>query len=55
MTRADKEVMELRKKQNTCKAMATAARKKNDNLLATFYENAWKGYEKKICRAQYVQ
>jgi len=55
MTEADKEVMELRKKQNSCKAMAAAAKKRKDFLLQKFYENAWKGYEKKIFRAQFVK
>lgn len=55
MTEADKKVLELRKKQKACKAMATAAKKRKDNLLATFYENAVKGYEKKIFREQFVQ
>ena len=55
MTEADKKVLELRKKQNSAKAMATAAKKRGDYLLATFYENARKGYEKKIFREQFVQ
>ena len=50
---ADEKVLELQKKQKKCKAMATVARKNGDNILATFYENAWKGYEKKIFREQY--
>lgn len=55
MTTADKKVLELRKKQNVAKAMATAAKKRGDYLLATFYEKARKGYEKKIFEAQFVQ
>lgn len=55
MTEADKKVLELRKKQNTCKAMAVAAKKRKDYLLQKFYENAVKGYEKKIFREQFVQ
>ena len=55
MTAADKKVLELRKKQNKAKAMATVAKKNKDYLLATFYENARKGYEKKIFEAQFVR
>jgi hypothetical protein len=55
MNAADKKVLELRKKQNVAKAMAIVARKRKDFLLATFYENATKGYEKKIFEAQFVQ
>ena len=55
MTEADKKVLELRKKQKVCKAMATAATKRKDYLLAKFYENATKGYEKKIFREQFVR
>jgi DNA mismatch repair protein MutH len=55
MTAADKKVLELRQKQNKAKAMATVAKKRGDYLLATFYENARKGYEKKIFAAQFVQ
>ena len=55
MTAADAKVLELRKKQNKAKAMATVAKKNKDYLLATFYENARKGYEKKIFEAQFVR
>ena len=55
MTAADKKVMELRKKQSIAKAMATAAKRRRDYLLAAFYENARKGYEKKIFEAQFVK
>ena len=55
MTEADKKVLELRKKQNSCRAMAAVAKKRKDYLLQKFYENAWKGYEKKIFEAQFVK
>jgi hypothetical protein len=55
MTTADEKVLELQKKQKKCKAMATVAKKNKDYLLATFYQNAAKGYEKKIFRAQFVR
>lgn len=55
MTAADKKVLELQKKQKKCKAMATVAKKNKDYLLATFYENATKGYEKKIFRTQFLK
>lgn len=55
MTTADKKVLELQKKRKVAKAMATAAKKRRDYLLAAFYENAGKGYEKKIFEAQFVK
>jgi hypothetical protein len=55
MRAADRKVLELQKKQNVAKAMAIAAKKRRDYLLATFYENAAKGYEKKIFREQFVK
>ena len=43
---------ELQAKQNSCIRKAKACKKKGDYLMATFYTNAAKGFDKKLLKEQ---
>lgn len=54
MTEKEKKMKKLADQQKACRAMATAAKKRGDGLLETFYTNAAKGYGKKLLREQVI-
>ncbi|MBQ1778266.1 MAG: hypothetical protein IIZ93_08950 [Acidaminococcaceae bacterium] len=52
MGQKEERMNELQKLSKKCKAMAAYAKKNGDGLLQTFYENAKKGFDKKLFRIQ---